>query len=65
MAANTKMFATVVRDSNDAPILSRDEIPIPSPADHQVLVKISHVAQNPTDGKSLLQSSKIHDTILY
>jgi NADPH:quinone reductase-like Zn-dependent oxidoreductase len=31
--------------------LSRETIPVPTPGEHQVLVKISHVAQNPTDSK--------------
>jgi NADPH:quinone reductase-like Zn-dependent oxidoreductase len=31
--------------------LSREAIPVPTPGEHQVLVKISHVAQNPTDSK--------------
>lgn len=31
--------------------LAREAIPVPTPGEHQVLVKISHVAQNPTDSK--------------
>jgi NADPH:quinone reductase-like Zn-dependent oxidoreductase len=31
--------------------LSKETIPLPTPGEHQVLVKVSHVAQNPTDGK--------------
>lgn len=52
MAAATKMMALVVRGSDESSArLSNEEIPIPSPAEHQTLVKISHVAQNPTDGE--------------
>lgn len=32
--------------------LSKQSIPIPAPAANQLLVKVSHVAQNPTDSKS-------------
>lgn len=31
--------------------LSKETIPVPTPGEHQVLVKISHVAQNPTDSE--------------
>lgn len=31
--------------------LSKETIPVPTPGEHEVLVKVSHVAQNPTDGK--------------
>lgn len=52
MAAAIRMMAVVVRGSDKSSVrLSNEEIPIPSPAEHQVLIKISHVAQNPTDGK--------------
>jgi NADPH:quinone reductase-like Zn-dependent oxidoreductase len=37
--------------------LSKEAIPVPTPGEHQVLVKVSHVAQNPTDGKSCLHPS--------
>jgi NADPH:quinone reductase-like Zn-dependent oxidoreductase len=30
--------------------LAKEKIPVPEPADNQALVKISYVAQNPTDG---------------
>lgn len=36
--------------------LSKETIPMPTPGEHQVLVKISHVAQNPTDGNLCFQS---------
>ena len=43
--------ALVVRvDDGQPPRLSKENIPTPSPAANQVLVKISHAAQNPTDG---------------
>ncbi|KAJ5753908.1 GroES-like protein [Penicillium nucicola] len=52
MATNSKMTSIVVRVSDLSPRLSREDIPRPCPAEHQVLVKISHVAQNPTDVQS-------------
>lgn len=53
MAIDSKMTAMVNRSSGEqSPHFSREDIDIPTPADNQVLVKISHVAQNPTDGKS-------------
>ncbi|KAJ5580695.1 GroES-like protein [Penicillium hetheringtonii] len=53
MAAAIRMMAVVVRGSDKSSVrLSNEEIPIPSPAEHQVLIKISHVAQNPTDVQS-------------
>lgn len=30
--------------------LFQEAIPVPTPSAHQVLVKVSYVAQNPTDG---------------
>lgn len=46
------MTALVVRVTDGQhPKLSKEEIPRPSPASNQVLVKLSHAAQNPTDGK--------------
>ncbi|KAF9889256.1 hypothetical protein FE257_007569 [Aspergillus nanangensis] len=39
----------VVRVQDQSPRLSKENLPIPSPAPNQVLVKLSHVAQNPTD----------------
>ncbi|KAL1848401.1 Zinc-binding oxidoreductase alcohol dehydrogenase [Paecilomyces lecythidis] len=45
--------ALVVRVANgQQPALSRETIAIPTPGPNQVLVKISHVAQNPTDIQS-------------
>ncbi|KAL3492477.1 putative zinc-binding dehydrogenase family oxidoreductase [Aspergillus germanicus] len=45
--------ALVVRVSDgQSPRLSKEPIPRPRPAANQVLVKISHVAQNPTDVQS-------------
>ncbi|RSL67620.1 hypothetical protein CEP53_002921 [Fusarium sp. AF-6] len=43
------MDALVVRTSDDTPRLVKESIPIPKPENHQILVKVSHVAQNPTD----------------
>jgi NADPH:quinone reductase-like Zn-dependent oxidoreductase len=43
--------ALVVKTNGSAAsTLERRFIPVPSPCEHQVLVRISHVAQNPTDG---------------
>jgi NADPH:quinone reductase-like Zn-dependent oxidoreductase len=36
--------------STDSKTLSFESIPTPKPEPHQALVKVSHVAQNPTDG---------------
>ncbi|KAF3390249.1 hypothetical protein F1880_009039 [Penicillium rolfsii] len=45
-----KNSAVVVRVANgNQPTLSLESIAIPSPKANQVLVKVSHVAQNPTD----------------
>lgn len=44
--------------------LSKETIPMPTPGEHQVLVKISYVAQNPTDGKSCFQDPFDGPTIL-
>lgn len=30
---------------------NQEQIPVPTPGEHQLLVKVSHTAQNPTDGK--------------
>ena len=44
-------IAMVIRaPAGQPPTLSKESIPIPSLQANQVLVKISHVAQNPTDG---------------
>ncbi|CAH0043165.1 unnamed protein product [Clonostachys rhizophaga] len=45
--------ALVVRlDSNGTPKLAEELVPVPKPGSHQLLVKVSHVAQNPTDVQS-------------
>lgn len=47
--------ALVVRlDSDSTPILTKEPVPVARPGSHQLLVKVSHVAQNPTDGKPIL-----------
>ncbi|KAL2822730.1 putative zinc-binding dehydrogenase family oxidoreductase [Aspergillus cavernicola] len=48
---NPSLVARLV--DNQPPSLVQKNIPIPSPGTGQVLVKISHAAQNPTDVKSL------------
>jgi len=51
MAGDESNTAIIVRvPVGQFPKLSRENIQIPSPESNQVLVKISHVAQNPTDG---------------
>ncbi|KAL1605107.1 Zinc-binding oxidoreductase alcohol dehydrogenase [Paraconiothyrium brasiliense] len=44
-----EMQAVVQRNKDSEPILSKEAIPKPRFEDHQALVKLSHVAQNPTD----------------
>ncbi|KAH7129754.1 putative alcohol dehydrogenase [Dactylonectria estremocensis] len=45
--------ALVVRvDGDKLPTLVKELVPVPTPGEHQVLVKVSHVAQNPTDIQS-------------
>jgi hypothetical protein len=47
------MDALVVRvPEGQSPKQCKEKIPIPSPAPNQALVKLSHAAQNPTDGVS-------------
>ena len=47
-----KMQAIVQRNKDSKPILSKETISKPKPEDHQALVQLSHVAQNPTDVQS-------------
>ncbi|PYH77472.1 GroES-like protein [Aspergillus uvarum CBS 121591] len=57
MTSSPTMSALVVReDSPQSLRLSKEPIPIPQPNKTQVLVKISHAAQNPTDGITAVQS---------
>ncbi|KAL4899409.1 hypothetical protein BDW74DRAFT_189398 [Aspergillus multicolor] len=49
-ATNTALVVRV--PDGQSPILSKETIAIPRPAANQVLVKISHAAQNPTDVQS-------------
>ncbi|KAH0425407.1 hypothetical protein CcaCcLH18_10955 [Colletotrichum camelliae] len=44
--------ALVVETADAKPSLVKKSIPIPRPASNQALVKISHIAQNPTDVQS-------------
>lgn len=46
--SNTAILVRV--EHGQSPRLSKENIAISSPAANQVLVKVSHVAQNPTDG---------------
>ena len=43
--------ALVQRNINGNPAFTKEQVPKPVPEAHQLLVKISHVAQNPTDGR--------------
>ncbi|KAH7203021.1 chaperonin 10-like protein [Fusarium oxysporum] len=53
MPIPTSAQALVVRvDSNNTPKLVKEPITVPKPGKHQLLVKVSHVAQNPTDVQS-------------
>ncbi|KAL4911711.1 chaperonin 10-like protein [Aspergillus aurantiobrunneus] len=49
-ASNTALVVRVA--GGQSPKLSKETISVPRPAAHQVLVKLSHVAQNPTDVQS-------------
>lgn len=40
--------------------LHKDDVPIPRPDENQVLVKVSHVAQNPTDGKPSIYMQNVY-----
>lgn len=54
MPIPTSAQALVVRvDSNNTTKLVKEPITVPKPAKHQLLVKVSHVAQNPTDGEQV------------
>lgn len=44
--------ALVQRNEGNLQTLSKEEIPKPDVEAHQMLVKVSHVAQNPTDVQS-------------
>ena len=46
----------MVQQAGDKPTLAKKPISRPKPEAHQALVKISHVAQNPTDGTDTPES---------
>ncbi|KAK1634532.1 chaperonin 10-like protein [Colletotrichum phormii] len=49
-----QMQALVTESSaGGSPKMVKKQIPVPEPAPHQALVKVSHIAQNPTDVQSL------------
>ncbi|KAL3459481.1 putative zinc-binding dehydrogenase family oxidoreductase [Aspergillus heterothallicus] len=52
MTTDTNTALVVRVAEGQSPRLSKEEIPLPRPAANQVLVKLSHVAQNPTDVQS-------------
>lgn len=43
----------------EQPKLIRESAPLPQPGPHQLLVKVSHIGQNPTDSKNI-QSLEWH-----
>ncbi|KAL4948764.1 putative zinc-binding dehydrogenase family oxidoreductase [Aspergillus filifer] len=51
-AASNKALVVRVPSGGQSPTLSKEDIPLPKPAENQVLIKLSHVAQNPTDVQS-------------
>jgi NADPH:quinone reductase-like Zn-dependent oxidoreductase len=55
MSSPATSQALVVRlDNNGTPKLAEEQVPVPKPGSQQLLVKVSHVAQNPTDGELIL-----------
>lgn len=44
-----------VQRGGDSPRFALEEVDVPQPGEHELLVKTSHVAQNPTD--VMLQST--------
>lgn len=48
-----RSHALVQRTIDGARELVLENVPAPRPASHELLVKVSHVAQNPTDGELL------------
>ncbi|GJC96409.1 zinc-binding oxidoreductase [Colletotrichum higginsianum] len=50
--------------SGSAPVMVKKLIPVPEPAPNQALVKISHIAQNPTDIQSLDSNAFGADAVL-
>lgn len=52
MSTPASCEALVVRVGNsNTPTLVKEQVPVPTPGEHQVLVKVSCVAQNPTDSE--------------
>lgn len=43
----------VTRTRKGSPSLVQETLSAPTPGPHQALVRVSHVAQNPTDGKHI------------
>ena len=60
MTPNSCEALVVHQEGDAAPKLVKQSIPIPTPGDNQLLVRVTHVAQNPTDGT--LRSSRTDDT---
>jgi NADPH:quinone reductase-like Zn-dependent oxidoreductase len=44
-------MTAMVQGGGNNPTLYKTQVPKPKPGSHQLLVKVSHVAQNPTDSK--------------
>ncbi|KAL0941988.1 Zinc-type alcohol dehydrogenase-like protein C2E1P3.01-like protein 4 [Colletotrichum truncatum] len=49
MSGKTCQAIVIVTSKEGSPTLVKKSIPVPEPAPNQALVKVSHVAQNPTD----------------
>ena len=47
--ATTEALVTGLSEQGK-PIFVRKQVPLPVPGEHQARVRVSHVAQNPTDG---------------
>ncbi|KAL2106143.1 hypothetical protein VUR80DRAFT_7219 [Thermomyces stellatus] len=52
MAPSACDALVVCQNGDAAPQLIRRSIPVPTPGDHQLLVRVTHAAQNPTDVQS-------------
>lgn len=51
MSTKTGKCLVVRVPDGGSPTMEKEDLPIPEPGSHQLLVKTSHVAQNPTDGR--------------
>lgn len=51
MSTKTGKCLVVRVPDGGTPTMEKEELPLPEPGSNQLLVKTSHVAQNPTDGR--------------